>query len=248
MWIAVLLLALPASAALAAPAAQAPCALTTINVREGPGAGYRRVGLINPGECITVLGVSPDNQWYQIAQGWVWAAPHVWTGEAANSTGLTVGLSPAPAGGAHIVSAVGFVSDHAPQPGQAVVAHAVIQIDGAPRGGIPVAFAWGSGPSAFHCTSVTDSLGVAACLHHVSSGPAGEIVPVVAAFRAYGRDYTVTASYAVNGNCDLSYLEFCLPPGLPPQTCATIPYRDFLVLPPDTYGFDPDGDNIGCET
>jgi hypothetical protein len=115
-----------------------------------------------------------------------------------------------------------------------------------PRAGIPVTFTWGSGPSAIQCTGVTDGLGLAVCFQNVNTAP-GVVVPVTGAFRAYGRNYTVATSYAVNGDCAFAYPDFCLPNGLPPQTCAGIPYRNFIVLQPEPHGFDPDRNGLGCE-
>ena len=34
--------------------------------------------------------------------------------------------------------------------------------------------------------------------------------------------------------------------GLPDLDCLEIESRDFAVLRPDPYGFDPDGDGAGC--
>ena len=50
------------------------------------------------------------------------------------------------------------------------------------------------------------------------------------------------------GNCLPSYPTVCIPPGQGDLNCSDIPYRNFTVLPPDPYGFDGDGDGIGCET
>ena len=47
--------------------------------------------------------------------------------------------------------------------------------------------------------------------------------------------------------CEPSYPNLCIPADLPDLNCSDITYRRFKVLPPDTYGFDRDGDEIGCE-
>ena len=47
--------------------------------------------------------------------------------------------------------------------------------------------------------------------------------------------------------CEPSYPDLCIPPDLPDLNCSDLADRRFKVLPPDTYGFDRDGDGIGCE-
>ena len=50
-------------------------------------------------------------------------------------------------------------------------------------------------------------------------------------------------------NCDPSYPDFCLQPGIPDLDCKDIPYGRFRVLPPDPHGFDGnDNDGLGCES
>jgi len=50
-------------------------------------------------------------------------------------------------------------------------------------------------------------------------------------------------------NCDPSYPDFCLEPGIPDLDCKDIPYGKFRVLPPDPHGFDGnDNDGLGCES
>lgn len=48
-------------------------------------------------------------------------------------------------------------------------------------------------------------------------------------------------------NCDPSYPTVCIPPPPPDLNCDDIPYRNFVVLPPDPHHFDGDEDGIGCE-
>ena len=48
--------------------------------------------------------------------------------------------------------------------------------------------------------------------------------------------------------CEPSYPDLCIPPGLPDINCDDIPFTDFPVLPPDPHGFDRDKDGIGCES
>ena len=48
-------------------------------------------------------------------------------------------------------------------------------------------------------------------------------------------------------DCDPAYPTVCIPPPPPDLDCGEIPYRNFVVLPPDPHGFDGDGDGIGCE-
>lgn len=61
---------------------------------------------------------------------------------------------------------------------------------------------------------------------------------------------TITRAGATTqrGNCDPSYPTVCIPPPPPDLDCKDIPYRNFIVLPPDPHHFDGDGDGIGCET
>jgi len=48
--------------------------------------------------------------------------------------------------------------------------------------------------------------------------------------------------------CDASYPDLCIPPGPPDLDCGEIEGRRFRVVPPDSHGFDSDGDGVGCET
>jgi hypothetical protein len=145
------------------------------------------------------------------------------------------------------VSAETWLTDPAPAPFTDVVAYMLIHVDGLPRAGIPVQFAWQFRGGAQACSGVTDANGAAACLQNVGASPPGELVYVQATFRAYSRNYSLVSSFAVNGNCDLAYPDFCLPRTTTTVQCRDIPYRNFLVLPPDPHGFDPDGDTLGCE-
>jgi hypothetical protein len=47
--------------------------------------------------------------------------------------------------------------------------------------------------------------------------------------------------------CDPSYPDFCVTTYSVNLTCTDIPYRNFTVLNPDTFGLDSDGDGFGCE-
>ncbi len=47
--------------------------------------------------------------------------------------------------------------------------------------------------------------------------------------------------------CDPSYPDFCVTTYSANLTCTDIPYRNFTVLAPDTFGLDSDGDGFGCE-
>lgn len=49
-------------------------------------------------------------------------------------------------------------------------------------------------------------------------------------------------------SCDPSYPTHCIPPPPPDLNCSDIPWKDFLVLPPDPHGFDGDNDGVGCES
>lgn len=47
--------------------------------------------------------------------------------------------------------------------------------------------------------------------------------------------------------CDPSYPDFCVTAYSANLTCSDIPYGNFTVLSPDTFGLDSDGDGFGCE-
>jgi hypothetical protein len=47
--------------------------------------------------------------------------------------------------------------------------------------------------------------------------------------------------------CAAEYPYVCIPPPPPDLNCPDIPYRNFVVLPPDRHHFDTDNDGIGCE-
>jgi len=48
--------------------------------------------------------------------------------------------------------------------------------------------------------------------------------------------------------CDPAYPTVCIRPRPPDLDCNQIPYSNFKVLPPDSHGFDGDGDGVGCES
>ncbi len=48
--------------------------------------------------------------------------------------------------------------------------------------------------------------------------------------------------------CDPAYPDVCIPSPPPDLDCDDIPYRNFVILPPDPHYFDGDGDGVGCET
>ena len=51
----------------------------------------------------------------------------------------------------------------------------------------------------------------------------------------------------ISNPCDTSYPDFCVTTYSANLTCTDIPYRNFSVLAPDTFGLDSDGDGFGCE-
>ncbi len=51
----------------------------------------------------------------------------------------------------------------------------------------------------------------------------------------------------MSNRCDPSYPDFCVTTYSANLTCTDIPYRNFTVLAPDTFGLDSDGDGFGCE-
>jgi micrococcal nuclease len=54
---------------------------------------------------------------------------------------------------------------------------------------------------------------------------------------------------AANTGCDPSYPGVCIPPmsQFGDLDCGDIPYRRFVVLPPDPHNFDGDGNGTVCE-
>ena len=48
--------------------------------------------------------------------------------------------------------------------------------------------------------------------------------------------------------CDPSYPNVCIPPYPPDLDCGEIPYKRFIVLPPDLHRFDGDKNGIGCQS
>jgi hypothetical protein len=247
------LLAVSALPAWAAPGAQEGVCATgpSVAIREGPGGGYRRLGAVAKGECVTVIGLSPNGQWYQIPGGWVWAAPYLWstTGSAQPLPASNPVPAPAPATsgavGGHRVVVESWVTDPAAPPFSDVVVYALVYVDGGPRGGIPVSFAWGTTPASA-CTGVTGPDGLALCLQNIDASPSGQTIFIQGSFVAYGHGYTTLTSVVPNGDCEPAYPDFCLQRSDPAVKCSDIPYRSFLVVPPDPRGFDPDGDGMGC--
>lgn len=64
----------------------------------------------------------------------------------------------------------------------------------------------------------------------------------------FRRGMTTTArSTPLSKQCEPSYPDFCLAPGIPDLDCKDILPRRFRVLSPDPHRFDQDGDGMGCE-
>jgi hypothetical protein len=49
-------------------------------------------------------------------------------------------------------------------------------------------------------------------------------------------------------DCHPSYPAVCIPPAPPDLNCGDIPHRRFVVVAPDSHGFDGDSDGVGCES
>ncbi len=75
--------------------------------------------------------------------------------------------------------------------------------------------------------------------------PIASYLPVV--MRAANTPIPPTAT-RVPEQCAAEYPTVCIPPPPPDLNCGDIPYRNFIVLPPDRHQFDSDRDFIGCET
>jgi len=76
----------------------------------------------------------------------------------------------------------------------------------------------------------------------VSTTPAPAPAPVPAPAPA-----TPPATAPANSGCEPAYPTVCIPRG-PDLDCGDIPYRRFVVNPPDPFRFDADHDGIGCES
>jgi micrococcal nuclease len=217
----------------------------SVAVRNGPGGGYGVAGYVLQGQCISVLGLSEDGNWFRVAQGWVWAAPHLWTNTGVPVSPPALVAQPASSAGStgNIVIVESWVSNPAPAHGGEVVVYAGIAVNGVPRAGIPVDFAWQYPAGTLFCSAVTERDGIAAC---AAGGGGGGNVLIVGSFRAYGRNYVTTTSFTPGGQCDPAYPDFCLQPGLADLDCGDVPYRHFLVVAPDPHGFDDNGDSVGC--
>jgi hypothetical protein len=73
-----------------------------------------------------------------------------------------------------------------------------------------------------------------------------------------GKDVTIQWSEALQNfvivdaqnapeECDPAYPTVCIPSPPPDLNCADIPYRNFVVRPPDPHRFARDNDGSGCE-
>ena len=65
------------------------------------------------------------------------------------------------------------------------------------------------------------------------------------AFNAHFLDNPPTCHSAYPMPRGLSYAEGCVP--VSGARCQDLSHANFPVLPPDPFGYDPDGDGIGCE-
>ena len=61
------------------------------------------------------------------------------------------------------------------------------------------------------------------------------------------RKIQAESSVGSNDGCDPSYPDICITTYSEKLSCADIPFKNFKVLPPDSHGFDSDGDGLGCE-
>ncbi len=89
---------------------------------------------------------------------------------------------------------------------------------------------------------------VAECLV-INVGPLANIPVVVVAIPTLVPIAPTAVPAAPPQNCDPSYPDFCLEPGIADLDCGDIPqYAVFTVLQPDPHGFDgSDNDGLGCE-
>ncbi|MGC1375807.1 MAG: hypothetical protein WA821_06280 [Anaerolineales bacterium] len=82
--------------------------------------------------------------------------------------------------------------------------------------------------------------------YHPGGWQTGEALQTITPF--YGLTATVIA--LTQYTCLLAYPDFCISPNVR-LGCTALRDRghhDFTVLPPDPYGYDKDGDGIGCDT
>lgn len=80
--------------------------------------------------------------------------------------------------------------------------------------------------------------------------PAPPSRPAAAAAQAAGtpRRTTRAAPSAGQDDCDPSYPDLCIAPGLPDLDCPEVGRANFTVFEPDPHRFDADNDGIGCES
>jgi hypothetical protein len=64
---------------------------------------------------------------------------------------------------------------------------------------------------------------------------------------ATARPALPTALPTRGANCSPAYPTVCIAPPPPDLDCKDIPYRRFVVLPPDPHRFDSDHNGLGCE-
>jgi len=83
-------------------------AIANVNVRSGPGMGYKIIGLLKYGQTVEAIGIDPDRFWLAIKtpgtddqQGWI-SVDYIAPDELGDLAGLPV-LEPRPVGGASIV-------------------------------------------------------------------------------------------------------------------------------------------------
>jgi len=82
--------------------------------------------------------------------------------------------------------------------------------------------------------------------YHAGHWQTAEALETITPF--YGLTATVIA--LTQYTCLLAYPDFCISPNVR-LGCTALRdrgYHDFTVLPPDPYGYDKDGDGIGCDT
>lgn len=198
------------------------------NLRSGPGRSYQIVGFAQRGERIVVVGQNEAGSWYRLEGGeWI-AAILVDIASTSDSKPLTLEVK-------------GLCNAAAEN-----IARGVDESD-------PARLAVGLQELEKCATSVNIYL---ASLNRPVEAPAQPtatsvrveqpvVLPTATPIPPTSTPVPPTAT--PSQQCDPSYPDFCLAPGIPDLDCKDIPHRRFRVLQPDPHRFDGDKDGIGCE-
>lgn len=181
------------------------------NLRTGPGTGYDIIGTVETGDVLSVVGISSDEQWYQLENRlWISAA----------------------------------LVDNAPADLPTAIEEA--SVDSGGSGGSASGGSSGWAPTRVPTPKPTPTYTPFVSNMNATPlpvDPSGVLEPTFTPTPTA----TPTVPTPTVPPCDPSYPQLCIPLGSPPLTCDQIEIDNFLVVPPDPYNFDKDGDGLGCE-